>query len=66
MEAVEYKEVKENAFVHIYAKIKLDDGTIVTVKAYSIGNKWNYDVFPCERKLEAIWAFKMLFMCING
>lgn len=68
MEAIEYKEVNESAFAdtHIYAKIKLDDGTIVTVKAYLEEGKWDYIVSPCNRRMEAIWAFQMLFMCVNG
>lgn len=67
MEVVEYKEIKGSAFAdaYIYAKIKLDDGVIVTVKASRSDNGWEYVAFPFERELEAIWAFKMLFMCIN-
>lgn len=64
MEAIEYKEVNGSVLhdAHIYAKIKLDDGTIATIKAYPIGRKWDYDVFPHERKWETVWAFRTLFM----
>ena len=65
MEVIEHIETKGNVFACICAKIKLDDGAIVTVKASHSDNGWEYVAFPFERELEAIWAFKMLFMCIN-